>query len=328
MIRRVATGWGLALAVILAGALVAPADAAMRPAVSPVVVPCKPRPATPVPIWRQGLDHDRISAAERARINREVAPTVAAVRAAQRSARSVVKVPVYIHVMHGTHGKDRNLKRKAARKMYRILKRGFSGRQNSSMGDSGIRFKLRKIKVHRNDSWYHSRPGTRADTQMHKRLHRGKARALNIYVKDARIRGAALLGIARFPWQYRAHKRLDGITVNVAGLPGGRARGYNLGDTVIHETGHWLGLFHTFEGGCSYPNDGVVDTPMEAYANYLCPVYLNTCVQQDPVTHAEIDDGPDPIHNFMDYSLDSCMNHFTPGQIDRMHAMFARYRAR
>lgn len=323
MIRRITGGWGVvALAVVLSGVLFAPAKATVGPAPARAMVPCKTEPPGPVPVWRQRLDHSVVSPAERARIEREVKPMAAAVEAAERVAASRrVKIPVRIHVIHGTHRKDRNLKRKAARKVFRVLKAGFAGAQNPSMADTGFRFKLRKITITRNDSWYHSRPGTRADKQMHKRLHRGKARTLNIYIKDARIDGVALLGVARFPWQYRGHKKLDGITVNVAGLPGGRARGYNLGDTVVHETGHWLGLFHTFQGGCTYPNDGVLDTPAEQYPSFMREIGRNTCLEPQ-------NDGPDPVQNFMDYSFDSCMNHFTPGQVSRMHAMFARYRTR
>ena len=42
---------------------------------------------------------------------------------------------------------------------------------------------------------------------------------------------------------------LDGLVISPATLPGGALAGYNLGYTVVHETGHWLLLSHTFQVG-------------------------------------------------------------------------------
>ncbi|MCW2783574.1 MAG: metalloprotease [Marmoricola sp.] len=242
-----------------------------------------------------------------------------------------IHVPVRIHVIHGTHRHDRNISRAMARRAFSTLRAGFAGKQDPTMTPTGIDFELVKVDVHRNDRWFHAGPGSHAAQQMKRRLHRGTARVLNIYLSNARSEGGALLGYARFPWLARDYIHLDGITINVETLPGGTAHGYALGDTVIHETGHWLGLFHTFEGGCDGSGDYIADTAPEAEPSFQCQRTRDTCptplpdgwVTGDPVPAAV----PDPVTNFMDYSYDSCMNHFTPDQRTRMVTSWLRYRA-
>jgi hypothetical protein len=128
--------------------------------------------------------------------------------------------------------------------------------------------------------------------------------------------GGGLLGWSTFPQSYQGNPTDDGVVILYDTLPGGGAFPYDEGDTMMHEVGHWMGLFHTFNGGCGAKGDKVADTPSEQNPAYGCPQNRNTCAGA----------GSDPITNYLDYTDDSCMFEFTLGQDDKMDRSFTKLR--
>ncbi|KAG6008855.1 hypothetical protein E4U21_003666 [Claviceps maximensis] len=152
-------------------------------------------------------------------------------------------------------------------------------------------------------------------------LRQGNYRDLNIYFID-RIDEQDSFGRCWLPQTFDKGSDefyRDGCVIQSGTVPGGwQPPAFNKGKTVTHETGHFLGLFHTFEGGCSGSGDLVADTPAQESSSSGCPVNRDSCPGKP---------GLDPIHNFMDYSDDSCYTSFTKGQHARMHNLWTRYRA-
>jgi hypothetical protein len=201
-----------------------------------------------------------------------------------------------------------------------VLNDAYAGRTSVTSADSPFRFALEKTTWTVNPAWYTVVPG-KNERDMKKALYEGDSETLNVYVANI---GGGLLGWAYFPKGYNTGRDyIDGVVMLDESMPGGVNPDtglpwkYGLGDTLVHEVGHWMMLEHTFKSGCSASNDFVADTPREAGPQFNCPEGADTCPAP----------GLDPIHNFMDYTQDSCMDEFTPGQVKRMNDAWIAFRA-
>jgi len=157
--------------------------------------------------------------------------------------------------------------------------------------------------------------GVGQDNAMKSKLRKGNCGALNIYSTEL---SSGLLGWATFPNECGNDRSYDGVVILHSSVPGGSAVPYNEGDTLTHEVGHWLGLYHTFDGGCGAQGDAVDDTPAVAQPNNGCPT-VDSCPDDGL--------GNDQVENFMDYTDDSCMTTFTTGQFKRMVMQWDMYRS-
>ncbi|KAJ7187922.1 hypothetical protein C8R46DRAFT_1053072 [Mycena filopes] len=129
-----------------------------------------------------------------------------------------------------------------------------------------------------------------------------------------------LRGFSSFPWDSKNDTVEDGIVIKWNSLPGGTLK--SNGGSLVHEVGHWLGLFHTFQNGCFGAGDEVDDTPAED------PINANRGLQTCPVSFDSCPDlpGQDPVHNYMTYADDECRTEFTKGQVARLMEQSTTYR--
>jgi hypothetical protein len=215
-----------------------------------------------------------------------------------------VTVPVYFHVIRSSSGAGGVTTTQIDNQIKMM---------NTAFGAAGFTFTLAGVDYTNNDQWY-TCSTSGCESKMKSALRKGSADDLNFYTNNM---GQGLLGWATFPWSYASSPNMDGVVVLQSSLPGGSTANYNEGDTGTHEVGHWMGLYHTFQGGCTSPGDSVSDTPFEGSAAYGCPSGRDTCSTS----------GLDPITNFMDYTYDSCMNTFSAGQNSRANSMWTTYRA-
>ncbi|MCK8499075.1 MULTISPECIES: zinc metalloprotease [Myxococcus] len=265
-----------------------------------------PEAEAPADTTEQVAAHRGCAAEEPSMEERQAIDAFLASRKGELRAVGSVTVPTYFHVINkGTGIANGDLPESQINAQMAVL--------NAAYQNTPFRFVLQGITRTTNSKWYALKSGSANERAMKKALRQGGKESLNIY--SANLSGG-LLGWATFPSSYASNPQQDGVVILYSSVPGGTAAPYNEGDTGTHEVGHWLGLYHTFQGGCTGAGDSVSDTPAEASPAYGCPTGRDTCSGG----------GLDPITNFMDYTDDSCMNTFSAGQVTRADDMAAAYR--
>ena len=229
---------------------------------------------------------------------------------------NVYDIPVVFHVLYSNNGTG-NIPDARIFEQVAILNADFAALTNSK-----IQFHLATVDPsgnptsgitrHRNKNWYNDR-GSYASS-----IGWDTTRYLNIYTNTA----GGNLGYAYLPnGGGVVGSDFDGVRLLWRAVGYTNYSPYDLGRTGTHEVGHYLGLQHTFQGGCGTSNcyasgDLCCDTNPESSPNYSAcsPTERATC------------GSPDPVRNFMDYSEDACMDHFTLDQSLRMRCTLENWR--
>jgi predicted Zn-dependent protease len=214
-----------------------------------------------------------------------------------------VEVQIWFHVIHtGSTGK---VSAQQTEEQIDVL--------NAAYKDAPLHFSKGGSDEIESSKWFRMTFASEEERLAKAALQKDPAKFLNVYTADV-----TPLGWASFPWDRARTPENDGVVLRHTTLPGGAEDRYNRGATLVHEVGHWLGLYHTFQGGCVAPGDEVDDTPSQADGSnkYLCREDSDSCRAA----------GLDPVHNFMGYCEDSCLGQFTAGQLDRLRAQISLYR--
>ena len=219
-------------------------------------------------------------------------------------------IPVYWHVISTSAGVG-NVSEQNILDQMEVLNEDFA-----AVFDTTIEFELVDITRTVNDDWFSD--SLNDETAYKDALKQDPSQYLNIYTNDA----SGYLGYAYFPSDM-AGSLYDGVVMNHA-VVGGRdlqgAAPYDQGRTLVHEIGHYLGLYHTFQG------DGGQCANSFTSGDYI--VDTNPHDTEDYGTSASfVCGGNTPIENFMNYSDDIAMDRFTEQQSNRMVCGLQNYRS-
>ncbi|MEO1008071.1 MAG: zinc metalloprotease [Planctomycetota bacterium] len=234
------------------------------------------------------------------------------------------RVPVVVHIIRRSDGRG-DMSDARVRSQIDILNEDFRAIPGSLGGDGadvGIEFYLATedpdgmpttgITRTTNNTWF------RDQGDYWTPLHWDTNRYLNIYTNEA---SGALGYVPGLPQGGIVGRTNDRVVVLYSSF--GRDAPlfpFDQGRTATHEVGHWLGLYHTFSGGCgsatscNTTGDLICDTNGQNSPTFGCPSASSSCGL------------PAPFDNYMDYSDDRCMERFTPEQANRMRCTLENWR--
>ncbi|KAJ3120274.1 hypothetical protein HK098_004708 [Nowakowskiella sp. JEL0407] len=219
-------------------------------------------------------------------------------------------VPVYFHVIH--NGKTGNVTDTILGKSLDLLNEGFN--------NTKFRFTLGSTKRYNQKSWFKCGNDTKFGPINLQNKVPGVS-SLNIYTCDIEtvVDGSEIIGLGWLADLAESAPELDAVRIDYQYLPDGPHSNY-IGKTIIHEVGHFMGLYHTWgddtSTSCSKTDD-VADTPNVSISPSSCKGDVDSCPKNR---------GFDEVENYMLDIDESCRYHFTPGQIRLMHWSWDVYR--
>lgn len=239
----------------------------------------------------------------------------------------IYEIPVVVHIIEHTNG-DGQISDALVQSQIDVLNEDFRalpGTPGANGFDVGIRFVLAStdpmgnptngITRSVNNTWFNDN-GSYWNT-----LAWDTSVYMNVYTNNA---GGNLGYVPDLPQGAGAGRAMDRVVILWSAFGRDAAGGppFDQGRTLTHEVGHYLGLEHTFNGGCGASTtpgcytdgDLICDTNPEQSDTSGCPGSKTSCGSSDP------------IDNYMDYSDDTCMELFTREQSRRMRCSLLNYR--
>ena len=238
-------------------------------------------------------------------------------------------IPVYLHVIKKNKVVG-SLSKLSQRKFIKTLNRGFKG--------TAFSFYLAGVDEVINSAWHVGQDESGFKTA----LRVNGTNVMNVYVLDTNAQQGGQIGYTYFPpITLSGANALDGVCIMNPDLNVFNPLAVFNG--LTHEAGHFLGLAHTFEGGCStdvanlwngqssyqFSSDGVADTPPHAGATFGQRNGFSTCWQGMNVKTCPGSEGLDPVNNFMNVIPGPCYEKygsFTAGQMSRMLIQYETFR--